>query len=654
MKKIVALLVAITLISTLTACSGGKVASANAVSASQSINGSGDKISTAVGAKQNSGSTHSTISVVYDSNDEDSSWNSSETSSITLKGNSISLDGDGAVIDGSKIAITSAGTYSISGTLDEGQIIVKTEDKEIVKLILNGVDITCSTNAPIYVNKAKKTVITLADGTKNYVTDGDSYIFADSTSDEPNAAVFSKSDLTINGNGSLTVNANYNNGIQSKDELKITGGNIVVNAVNDGIKGRDFIAVKGGSITVNAASDGIQSTNDEDSEKGFVSIEGGTLNITAGGDGIQAETSVIVSGGNITISSGGGSTNSSKVVSRGNTWDNRGMEKSSDSSSSSVSAKAIKAVVDITIEDGTITIDSSDDSIHSNDSLTINGGTIILASGDDGIHSGSTLEINGGDIRIKKSYEGIESTAITINDGTIHLVSSDDGFNATSGIGEFPMGGPMGSPMGGPLNAPPGQNDFTSSDDNYLHINGGYVVVDAMGDGLDINGSISMTGGIVLINGPTANDNGALDRVAFKMTGGFLAALGSSGMAQAPDTSSTQYSVMLNLTSAQSANTMVHIENKDGEDILTFIPTKTYQSVVLCSPALKNGSTYIVYSGGSSTGKVTDGLYSGGTYTAGTQNTSFTISSMVTTIGSSRGFSTGGDTGVGFPGGVRR
>lgn len=555
-----------------------------------------------------------------------------------MKGNSISLDGDGAVVDGSKIAITSAGTYIISGTLDEGQVIVNTKDKEIVKLILNGVDITSSSTAPIYIMKAKKIVIVLADGTDNYVTDGDSYTLDDPELNEPNAAIFSKCDLTVNGNGSLTVNANYNNAITSKDELRITGGTITVNSVNDGIRGRDFIAIKGGTITVNAEGDGMQSNNDEDSERGFVSIEGGTINITAGKDGIQAETSVIVSGGNITISSGGGSVNSSKVISRGNTWGNRGMENNSDSSSSSVSAKGIKAVADITIEGGTITIDSSDDSIHSNDSLTIDGGTIILASGDDGIHSDSTLEINGGDISITKCYEGIESTGITINDGTIHLISSDDGFNATSGTGDFPMGGPMG----GPLNAPPGQNDFTSSGDNYLHINGGYIAVDANGDGLDINGTITMTKGVAIVNGPTRNDNGALDHVAFKMTGGFLVAVGSSGMAQAPDTSSTQYSVMLNLSSAQSAGAMVHIEAKDGEEILTFVPTKAYQSVVLCSPELKNGSTYIVYCGGSSTGTVADGLYSGGTYTGGTQITSFTISSMVTGLGSSSGAFPGG------------
>jgi len=678
MKKIIVLLLLLTLVFAVTGCFGGKVESTNAIPSSQSENKVEDQLGTAIDTKQNSDSTPSTISVKYDNDDMDSSWNSSETTYIILKGNSIIIDGDGVVVDGNKIAITSAGTYCMSGTLDDGQIIVRSEDQETVRLILYGVDITCSTSAPIYVFKAKKTVITLAEGTENNVTDGDSYTFADSTSDEPNAAIFSKDDLTINGNGSLTVNANYNNGIQGKDDLKITGGTIVVNAVNDGIKGRDSIAIKDANISVNAGGDGMQSTNDEDSKKGYIAVESGTLHITAGKDGIQAETRVFISDGNITISSGGGSVNDSlKSSNMGNPWDNRDMANNSNNAIDVVSAKGIKAAVDITIMGGTVTIDSADDAINSNDSVTINGGNIVLASGDDGMHSDSALEINGGDISITKCYEGLESAVVTINDGNIHIISSDDGINIIGGNEGFPMMGQprqMGTPPDGqqgqsdgmaingqpgqnvspPVNGQPGQDNFNSSGNNYLNINGGFLAINAMGDGLDINGSINMTGGVVIVNGPTANDNGALDHVGFKMTGGFLIAVGSSGMAQAPDTSSTQYSVMINLTSSQTANTMVHIETEDGEEILTFVPTKAYQSVVLCSPKLKNGLTYIVYCGGSSTGTVNDGLYSGGTYTAGTQITSFTISSIVTSIGSSGGGFPGGPGGNMVPGGMRR
>ena len=628
MKKIIALLLASTLIFTLTACSGDTVESTDIVYAAQpAANGSEEESGTTVDTKQNTEIVSSTISAEYDSDDLDSSVSSSDMSYIELKGNSITFDGSGATANGNIITITSAGTYSISGTLDDGQIIVDTTDEEVVRLVLNGANIACSTSAPIYVINAEKTVITLADGTGSYVTDGDSYIFEDAESDEPNAAIFSNDDLTINGNGSLTVNANYNNGITSNDDLKITGGSITVNAVNNGIKGKDSIAVKDGMITVDAGGDGMQSNNDEDAEKGYVSIEGDTINITAGADGIQAETSLLISGGNITISSGGGSINGSS----GHNWGNQGMENDPNDNGSVESAKGLKAGVDITITGGTINIDSSDDSIHSNDSLTIDSGDILLASGDDGMHSDSALEINGGDIRITKSYEGIESAVLTFNDGNVHIVASDDGINAAGGND------------GSSVNGRPGQNNFDFSGDYHLYINGGYIVIDATGDGLDINGPIDMTGGIVIVNGPTANNNGALDYSgAFNMAGGYLVAVGSSGMAQAPSTSSTQYSVMQIFQSTQAAGTMIHVESEDGEDVLTFVPTKEYQSVVFSAPELTNGATYTVYTGGSSTGTITDGLYSGGTYTAGTQVTSFTVSSIVTGAGSSSG---------GFPGG---
>ncbi len=616
-----------TLIFTLAACSGDTVESSDVVFASQPTGESVGESSTAVSPQQNSEITPTAIPVEYDSDDLDASTSNSEMSYIQLEGDSITLDGSGATINGNIVTITSAGSYSISGTLNDGQIVVNTEDEETVGLVLNGADITCSTSAPIYVLNAEKTVITVADGTENYITDGASYIFEDAAENEPNAAIFSNDDLTINGDGSLTVNANYNDGISSNDDLKITGGNITVNAANDGIQGSDSVAVRDGVITITAGGDGVRSKNDEDAEKGYISIESGTLNITAGMDGIQAETRLAVSGGTMTISTGGGSANSSDKSGWG-TW---GGGNASKDSGDSDSAKVLKAGVDVTITDGTINIDSSDDAIHSNDSLTITGGDITLTSGDDGIHSDSTLGIGGGNLNITKSYEGIESSIITINDGNIHIVASDDGVNAA--------GGNDGSAMGGR----PGQNDFEFSGDSHLYINGGYIAVDAAGDGLDINGPVDMTGGTVIVNGPTNNGNGALDYTgAFNVTGGFLVAAGSSGMAQAPSASSTQYSVMVNLTSVQAAGTMVHVETQDGEAVLTFVPTKEYQSVVLCSPELENGSTYVVYAGGSSTGTVTDGLYSGGTYSAGTQVTSFTISSMITGAGTFGG---------GFPGG---
>ncbi|MEZ4525588.1 MAG: carbohydrate-binding domain-containing protein [Desulfobacterales bacterium] len=226
---------------------------------------------------------------------------------ILLNGNSITVDGSGATAAGSTVTVTSAGTYNISGTLTDGQIIVNTADADAVNLVLKGINVTCSSSSPIYVISAEETVLSLADNTQNYVTDGSVYVFPDAETDEPDAAIFSKSDLDIEGSGSLTVTGNYSDGIASKDGLVIAGGNITVTSADDGIRGKDWLIVKDGNITVNAKGDGLKSTNDEDSKKGYISVENGTFNITAAGDGIQAETNVMISGGTFTLTTGGGS-----------------------------------------------------------------------------------------------------------------------------------------------------------------------------------------------------------------------------------------------------------------------------------------------------------------------------------------------------------
>lgn len=595
-----------------------------------------------------------------------------EANTFIELGSSISVDGEGVTVENNKITITSAGTYSIKGKLDDGQIIVNAGDEDKVYLILNGVDITSSTSAPIYVMNAKKAIISLADNTENNITDGENYVFDEESIDEPSAAIFSKDDLIFIGNGSLTVNGNYNNGIISKDDLQIQSGNIIVNAVDDGIRGKDSIRITNGNITVNASGDGMKSNNSEDASKGYVYIEGGTINITSGEDGIQAETQVLIASGDITISSGGGSVNSStSEIGRGeelgipdkNMGDKmnpregmrpdgnmnpdigmrpddgmnpgEGMDTgmippevntaTTDTATTeeSTSTKAIKAGTNIIIEGGNIDIDSLDDSIHSNDSLTISGGTMNLSSGDDGIHSDSNLTIDGGTINIIKSYEGIESEVITINGGDINITASDDGINASGG-------------------------KDNSSANPEININGGKIVVNASGDGIDSNGSIYMVNGTVIVNGPISDGDGALDYDGtFELSGGTLIAAGSAGMAQTPSNSSTQNIININLTS-QEANTIVHIESESGEEIVTFAPSKSYQSVIVSTPNIKSNETYTVYVGGSSSGAATNGLYSNGTYSGGSEVGSATVSDIITNV-TQEGARAGGN--MGMPGG---
>ena len=591
----------------LAACSAASVVTTDSASTNQVSAGS-EAVAVTVDT--------SPVSVNFSDEDLNPSVDESATV-ITLNGDSISVEGVGAAVNGSVVTVTEAGTYSVSGTLNNGQIAVDAQDGDVT-LVLNGVNITNSSSAAIYVRSADKVALTLADGTLNVVSDGTPYVFETAEADEPSAAIFSKDDLTINGTGSLTVNGNYKNGIATKDDLKIVSGVIMVNAVNDAIRGRNYIAVKDGTIIVNADGDGLQSNNDEDAAKGYVLIEGGTLNITSGMDGIQAETRLTINAGNINIVSGGGSAVNYNL---------------------DYSAKGLKAGADVTIVGGAINIDAADDGINSNNSITINGGNLTISSGDDGIHADTALTFNGGDVNIIRSYEGLESTTITINGGNTSITSDDDGVNGSDGSSSGMQ---------------PGRGMFESGN-AHLYINGGYLYVDARGDGMDINGPIDMTGGTVIVNGPTENMNGALDYGnAFNMTGGYLLAVGSSGMAQAPSASSTQYAVMYNFESMQAAGTMIHIQTADGREVLTFAPTKSFQSVVLSLPELTNGATYVVYAGGSSSGISVDGLYSGGAYSAGTQMASFTISSIVTTTGAVGGFGPGGfGPGGGGPGGPR-
>ena len=552
-----------------------------------------------------------------------------------ILGDSISIEGNGATVEDNKVTINSAGTYGITGTLSDGQIIVNAADEDNVKLVLNGVNITCSNSAPIYVMNAKNAYIVLADGSENVVTDGENYVFEDETTDEPNATIFSKDDLFISGTGKLTVNSNYNNAITSKDDLEIIEANIDITSVADGLRGKDSITISSGNININATGDGMKSNNSEDSTRGYVLIEGGTINITSGEDGIQAETSATVTGGDITINSGGGSENSSKSS---DTWGSWGKPMDFGGSSTTTeddtpSAKGIKGSTLVKIDGGNINIDSSDDSIHSNGNVDINGGNINIVSGDDGIHGDSTVDINSGEINITKSYEGIEGETININDGNINLVASDDGVNAAGGND------------GSSINGRPGQNSFASSGNGTINLNGGRLVVDASGDGIDANGSIYMKDGVVIVNGPEDNGNGALDYDGnFEISGGLLIAAGGSGMAQSPSTSSTQNSI--NVFTSVSANTLLHIEDESGNELITFAPSKSASSIVVSSPNIKTGTTYKVYTGGESTGTSTDGLYSDGSYSGGTEGDSFTVSSSVTTVGQSVG-------GFGGPGGGR-
>lgn len=595
--------------------------------------------------------------VTFDEEDSVTAWTADQSTDIALAGTSAVVDGTGAEAKGGSVTITAAGTYVLSGTLSDGQIIVDNQDEGTVRLVLNGVNITDSDSAAIYIKEAGKAIITLQEGTENSVSDGATYVYPDESTDEPSAAIFSKADLTINGTGKLSVAANYNDGITSKDDLKIMAGTIEIKAADDGIVGKDLVAVQDGKISIIAEGDGMKSTNDTETDKGFIAIAGGTFDIKSDNDGIQAETSLVIDGGTYTLVTGGGNENGEvKTGDQGRGMGmgmggNRGAESGGQvagtpetpetsvppetletpetsvttTESETASTKGLKAGGDITVNNGSFSIDSADDAVHSNSNIAIKDGEFDIKSGDDGIHADALVAISGGIIDITKSYEGIEGANIAVSGGETHVVASDDGVNVAGGNDEATVGG-----------GPQEQDQFSDSATNMLTISGGTLTVDATGDGLDSNGSITMSGGTVTVNGPTNGGNGALDfDGSFEQSGGILIAAGSTGMAQAPSEESSQYSVSMTFSEIQQAGTLVHLENSEGNTILTFAPSKNYQSVVISSPDLKEGGSYTLYSGGTSTGSEANGLYTDGEYAGGTKVVAFETSSSVTWLNES-------------------
>ena len=499
---------------------------------------------------------------------------------ITLSDTNINISGSGAEEKDGTVTITEGGTYVFSGSLSNGRIVVNAPDKEVT-VVLNGADITCSYSSPLYAYKASFATVYLLKDTENKLTDGESYTYSDSYSssedEEPNACLYSKSDLIIAGAGSLTVNANFNNSITSKDTLRIDSASITVNAKNHGINGKDYLTLKNAKVSVTSGGDALRSTNDSDETLGYITSVNSDLTLVSGEDGMQAETVMTISGGNINIKSGGGS----------------GAKMSGDAS-----AKGIKAGKNIAILDGTFILDCCDDALHSNSGAEISGGTFAISTGDDGVHADKNLKISGGTINISKSYEGLEGATIDISGGKITITASDDGINAAGGNDESGFGGGMA------------RDTFGSSSSYYINISGGTINIDASGDGIDSNGNLTVSGGEIYVSGPISGGDSALDYDGTAaITGGIVIAAGSSGMAQNFGDSSTQGSIMLTYQSFASGK--ISVADSSGNVLAEYMPSKNYSCVVVSCPGLTKGGTYTVTACGQSQSVTLDSIIYG-------------------------------------------
>lgn len=536
-------------------------------------------------------------SISYEKEDQTDTWES-DACLITLSGKKADIAGTGAVFEDGDLKITAAGTYVVSGTLTDGQIVIKAGEEAKVHLILNGVSISCEDSAAIYMKKTGKVILTLAKDTINTLTDGTSYVYDDTEKEEPSAALFSKCDLVINGSGALNINARFNDGITCKDSLLIVDGIVSITSVDDGIIGRDKLQILGGTFSLQTKGDGLKTTNDTDETVGNLMIEGGNFTITAEADAVQAEYALKITNGTFQIKTGEGSDNNFFGT----------------AASSSESTKGFKSGTSTEIIGGEFVLDCADDALHTNGSMLITGGNFEIRTGDDGVHADSELTILGGTIQINQSYEGLEAQSIKIKDGTIYVMASDDGVNAAGGADGSGQGGRFGM-------------DRFSSGTAQVVIEGGYLVISSDGDGLDSNGSVTMEGGTVLINGPTNGGNGALDYdSAFTINGGILVASGSSGMVQSVS-SGTQNCISMTFSSVQSANTTVSLNNAAGETLLSFAPTKQFQNIIISIPELSKEESYTLCTGGH-VSEEKDGLGKG-TILGAEKVVSFTLSDAI-------------------------
>lgn len=523
--------------------------------------------------------TSTNLEVEYDEEELTGEW-SEYKAKITLADSKVNIEGSGVTSSGNSITIKSAGSYYITGTISDGNILIDASKNDEVQLVLDNCSITSKTTAPINGITASKLTITLAENSENTLADTSSYTeFTDTESQEPDGTLFTKTDLVINGAGKLIVNANYKDGIVSKDTLKIINTNIEINSADDGIRGKDYVALNNANITINSDGDGIKSTNDTDTTLGYVAIEGGTISINAEADGIQAETVLNISeNAKIDITTNGEVTSSTKqsmdfgggFAGFGGGGKEKNYGTNYNTTEDSGSSKGLKAGTEITIESGNIEISSTDDSIHSNGIIIINGGTIKASAGDDGIHADTNIVINDGNIEISKSYEGIESSYVEINGGTISVVASDDGINIAGGNDSSSM------------TDRPGQNSFSSVGDSNrkLVINNGDITVNAVGDGLDANGSIYINGGSVMVAGPTSSGNGPLDYdTECVVNGGSFVVYGSTGMWQSPTSNSTQYCLVFRTTG--SSGDTITLKDSSENEITSFKTVKSYGAIAI-------------------------------------------------------------------------
>ena len=472
---------------------------------------------------------------------KDLTWDSSSEVTIDLSNPTAT---DGVTVSDGVITITKAGNYKLTGTY-EGQIKVEAADSDMVRLILNNATITNSTGAAINVVEADEVVIYTASGTTNTVSDGSSY--SDTASGSPDAAIYSKSDLTLAGEGTLKVEGKYEEGIHTSDGLVIASGTLEVNAANTGIKGKDYVDILDGTITVTATKDGIKAINDTDGNRGWVRLSGGTVNISAGDDGFKAERVLEISGGTLNI-----------------TESNEGIEAQY-----------------INILDGTVNVTSSDDGINASYSTS---------------SSSSTESTSSSTTQTSQTAQSNQTAQNTQSGQSAQGNAAQGGQGGQPPAGGQAPSGNMGQPPAGGGGMGGGHGTFEVVDAT-INIAGGTVTVNANGDGIDSNGTATLSGGTLIVNGPFTGGNASLDTNGDLLLNGTTVTAGNSGdMFEAPSTNSTSGYVKISNVSNLSAGTTVQVADSSGNVVANYKVTNSSTALILVSSSkITKGESYTVY-----------------------------------------------------------
>lgn len=508
---------------------------------------------------------------MFTKRDKQSDYASEDATEITLSDSKSTCNSPAVRISDNQITITRAGTYVLSGSLTNGQIVVDASGEK-VQIVLKDASINCDTSAAIYVKSADKVFVTLAENTSNTLTNTKDFVAIDDNNID--AVIFSKSDLSLNGSGTLTIHAAYGHGIVSKDDLVITSGTYDITAARHALSGKDSVRIADGVFTLNAKKDGIHSENTDNDEKGFIYIADGTFSITCDSDGMDAEETLQVDGGTITIAAGD---------------------------------DGLHADGDLVLNDGTITITKSYEGLEGK-TVTITGGSYSVTSSDDGVNAAgdgtagdSSDSASSDSSKDQKAPSGTPPKRPQNSSDSTEMPQPPQNSDST----EMPNA-PKGAPNGNGNSGPGGMEDAT--DYNRIQISGGMLTVNAGGDGLDSNGDLTVTGGEIYIDGPVQGGNGTLDcSGTATISGGTVIAVGSSGMAENFSSSSTQGSMLVTV-SASMISGEITLQDSNGNSLLSYTPAKSYNSVVISCPKLTSGETYTLLAGDTTTTVTLDSL----------------------------------------------